>query len=53
MSILYYCLTFILAYLIGSIPTGVIIGKTFFHEDIRNYGPITLKELVVPIFPEP
>lgn len=29
---------FILAYLIGSFPTGVIIGKTFFHKDIRQYG---------------
>lgn len=38
MTILAYCLTFILAYLIGSFPTGVIIGKTFFHEDIRKYG---------------
>ena len=28
----------ILAYLIGSFPTGVIIGKTFFHKDIRRYG---------------
>ncbi|WEV40663.1 glycerol-3-phosphate 1-O-acyltransferase PlsY [Lactobacillus sp. ESL0684] len=31
-------LVFILAYLIGSFPTGVIIGKIFFHEDIRQYG---------------
>ncbi|MBD5430900.1 glycerol-3-phosphate 1-O-acyltransferase PlsY [Lactobacillus agrestimuris] len=29
---------FILAYLIGAFPTGVIIGKIFFHKDIRNYG---------------
>ncbi|RVU71756.1 MULTISPECIES: glycerol-3-phosphate 1-O-acyltransferase PlsY [Lactobacillus] len=29
---------FILAYLIGSFPTGVIVGKTFFHKDIRQYG---------------
>ena len=28
----------ILAYLIGSFPTGVIIGKIFFHKDIRKYG---------------
>lgn len=28
----------ILAYLIGSFPTGVIIGKTFFKKDIRQYG---------------
>ena len=31
-------LIFILAYLIGSFPTGVIVGKIFFSEDIRNYG---------------
>lgn len=29
---------FILAYLIGSFPTGVIVGKTFFQKDIRDYG---------------
>ena len=31
-------LIFILAYLIGSFPTGVIVGKIFFSEDIRDYG---------------
>ena len=31
-------LVFILSYLIGSFPTGVIIGKIFFAEDIRDYG---------------
>ena len=31
-------LIFILAYLIGSFPTGVIVGKVLFAEDIRNYG---------------
>ncbi|WLS85589.1 glycerol-3-phosphate 1-O-acyltransferase PlsY [Lactobacillus apis] len=31
-------LVFILAYLIGSFPTGVIIGKIFFAEDIRDHG---------------
>lgn len=31
-------LVFILAYLIGSFPTGVIVGKVFFSEDIRDYG---------------
>ena len=29
---------FILAYLLGSFPTGVLVGKTFFHKDIRKYG---------------
>ena len=28
----------ILAYLIGSIPSGLIIGKTFFNTDVRQYG---------------
>ncbi|MFB9769481.1 glycerol-3-phosphate 1-O-acyltransferase PlsY [Lactiplantibacillus modestisalitolerans] len=28
----------IVAYLIGSIPSGVIIGKLFFHTDIRQAG---------------
>lgn len=28
----------ILAYLLGSFPTGVIVGKTFFQRDIRDYG---------------
>lgn len=28
----------IVAYLIGAIPSGVIIGKTFFHTDIRKAG---------------
>ena len=26
------------SYLIGSIPWGLIIGKTFYHTDIRDYG---------------
>lgn len=38
MSILKIASSLILAYLIGSFPTGVIIGKTFFHKDIRKYG---------------
>ncbi|MGQ9847215.1 MAG: glycerol-3-phosphate 1-O-acyltransferase PlsY [Bacteroidales bacterium] len=34
-----YLLVFlILAYLIGSIPTSVWVGKWFFNIDIRNYG---------------
>lgn len=28
----------VLAYLIGSIPSGLIIGKTFFNTDVRLYG---------------
>lgn len=29
---------FILAYLIGSIPSGLIIGKVFYNTDIREHG---------------
>ena len=28
----------LVAYVIGSIPTGLIIGKLFFKTDVRNYG---------------
>lgn len=28
----------LLAYLIGAIPSGLIIGKLFFHTDVRQYG---------------
>ncbi|RHW42152.1 glycerol-3-phosphate 1-O-acyltransferase PlsY [Neobacillus notoginsengisoli] len=28
----------ILAYLIGSIPSGLIVGKVFYKKDIRQYG---------------
>lgn len=28
----------LIGYLVGSIPWGLIIGKVFFHKDIRNYG---------------
>ncbi len=28
----------VIAYLIGSIPSGVWIGRIFFHKDIRKYG---------------
>ena len=31
-------LGFILAYLLGSVPTAVIIGKTFFGVDVREHG---------------
>lgn len=29
---------FVIAYLLGSIPTGLWIGRLFFHKDIRQYG---------------
>ena len=28
----------ILSYLIGSIPTGLIVGKSLYHKDLRRYG---------------
>ena len=31
-------LLIVLAYFIGSIPTALLISKTFFHIDIRDYG---------------
>ena len=31
-------LCFILAYFIGAIPFGVVIGKLFYHTDIRKGG---------------
>ncbi len=34
-QILVWC---IVGYLIGSIPWGLVIGKVFYHKDIREYG---------------
>lgn len=31
-------ITCIIAYLLGSIPTGVWVGKAFYNKDIREYG---------------
>lgn len=28
----------LLAYIIGSVPSGLIIGKVFYHTDLRDYG---------------
>ncbi len=28
----------LLGYFVGGIPTGIIIGKVFFHKDIRQFG---------------
>ena len=33
-----YLLTGVIAYLVGSIPSGLIIGKLFWHTDLRKYG---------------
>lgn len=38
MKYLIFILLIILAYLIGAFPTGVIIGKKFYHKDIRQFG---------------
>lgn len=35
---MYILLTILSSYLLGSIPTALIIGKVFFKKDIRNYG---------------
>ena len=33
-----YLVTGVIAYLVGSIPSGLILGKLFWHTDLRNYG---------------
>ena len=33
-----YILAVVIAYLIGSIPSGLILGKLFWHTDLREYG---------------
>src|SRR5690606_36994713 len=33
-----YALMIITSYLIGSIPSGLIVGKLFYGKDIRQYG---------------
>ena len=33
-----YILVAVLAYLIGSIPSGLILGKLFWHTDLREHG---------------
>ena len=38
MLILYTILCLLLGYLLGSIPFALIIGKIFYHTDIRNHG---------------
>jgi glycerol-3-phosphate acyltransferase PlsY len=35
---IYIPLSIILAYLLGSIPVAVVIGKAFFNTDVRNEG---------------
>ena len=38
MKILFEILLLIISYLLGSIPTALIISKVFFKKDIRQYG---------------
>lgn len=38
MTILYTCLCLVLGYLLGSIPFALLIGKIFYHTDIREHG---------------
>lgn len=33
-----YLLTGVIAYLVGSIPSGLILGRLFWHRDLRKYG---------------
>jgi glycerol-3-phosphate acyltransferase PlsY len=35
---MYIFLTILMSYILGSIPTALIIGKVFFKKDIRQYG---------------
>lgn len=38
MAILHLAAVVFLSYLIGSFPTSIVIGKIFFHKDIRDFG---------------
>ncbi|MFP3361792.1 glycerol-3-phosphate acyltransferase, partial [Planococcus sp. SIMBA_143] len=33
-----FALILVLSYLLGSIPSGLLIGKTFYGKDIREHG---------------
>lgn len=33
-----FILSIIIGYLLGSIPFALVIGKVFYHTDVRNYG---------------
>ena len=35
---MYIFLTILMSYILGSIPTALIIGKVFFKKDVRQYG---------------
>lgn len=38
LDILVPILSFLIAYLLGGIPTSIIVGKVFFKQDVRDYG---------------
>ena len=38
MIFIYKLLTFLIAYLLGSINTSIIVSKLMIHDDIRNHG---------------
>ena len=37
-DLLYIALSLVIAYLLGSIPTGIIIGKIWHRTDVRSHG---------------
>lgn len=40
----------IVAYLLGSFPSALVIGKTFYQKDIRNYGSGNLEARMRSVF---
>ncbi len=38
LRVLSFLIIFVVSYLLGSIPTGVLIGKIFYKKDPRDYG---------------
>lgn len=38
MAVLHLPAIVLISYLCGSFPTSIVVGKIFFHKDIRNYG---------------
>ena len=34
----FFVLLFLIAFLLGSIPWGVIISRAFYHTDVREHG---------------
>jgi len=38
LEVLAWIVLFVLAYLCGSIPFGLVIGKLFYHVDVRDHG---------------